>query len=72
MCNIPYEDNPRFLKSCNVVCPALSDGFCFLTAEVSACGLPVVTTNVGAHSERVIDEKTGILTHLVQIILQIL
>ena len=60
--NIPYEDNPRFLKMCNVVvCPALSDGFCFLLAEASACGVPVIATNVGSHIDRVIDRKTGLL-----------
>ncbi len=61
--NIPYEDNPKFLKMCDlVVCPALSDGFCFLLAEASACGVPVVATSLGAHSERVINGKTGLLT----------
>ncbi len=61
--NIPYRDNPRFLKTCDVVvCPALSDGFCFLLAEASACGVPVVATNLGSHPERVINHKTGILT----------
>ncbi len=61
--DIPYEENPRFLRMCQtVVCPALSDGFCFLLAEASACGLPVVATNLGAHSERVINGKTGLLT----------
>lgn len=60
--NIPCEHNPRFLKTCDViVCPALSDGFCFLLAEASACGVPVIATNVGAHPERVINGKTGLL-----------
>jgi glycosyltransferase involved in cell wall biosynthesis len=61
--NIPYTDNPRFLRTCDlVVCPAWSDGFCFLLAQASACGVPVVATNVGAHSERIINGKTGVLT----------
>lgn len=61
--NIPYEDNPRFLKMCDVVvCPALSDGFCFLLGEASACGISVVASNTGAHLERVIHGKTGLLT----------
>lgn len=60
--DIPYELNPKFLKLCDVVvCPSLSDGFCFLTAEASACGVPVVATNRGAHPERVINERTGLL-----------
>ncbi len=60
--DIQYTDNPRFLKMCNlVVCPARSDGFCFLLAEASACGVPVVATKVGAHSERVLDGKSGLL-----------
>lgn len=61
--NIPYEDNAKFLRMCDlVVCPALSDGFCFLLAEASACGVPVVATSLGAHSERVINGRTGLLT----------
>jgi D-inositol-3-phosphate glycosyltransferase len=45
-----------------VVCPAWSDGFCFLLAQASACGVSVVATSVGAHPERVIDGKTGLLS----------
>jgi len=60
--NISYQDNPRFLTMCDVVvCPALSDGFCFLLAEASACGKPVVATRLGAHVDRVVDGKTGLL-----------
>ncbi|MFQ5941744.1 MAG: glycosyltransferase family 4 protein [Nitrososphaerales archaeon] len=61
--NIHYENNPRFLKMCDlVVCPALSDGFCFLLAEASACGVPTVATNLGSHPERIVDGKTGLVT----------
>ncbi len=61
--NFPHEDNPKFLRMCDVVvCPALSDGFCFLLAEAAACGVPTVATNSGSHSERVIDGKTGLLS----------
>ncbi|MFY3742035.1 MAG: 1,4-alpha-glucan branching enzyme [Candidatus Nitrosomirales archaeon] len=60
--NIPYQDNPKFLTMCDlVVCPSLSDGFCFLLAEASVCGKPVVATRLGAHVDRVVDGKTGIL-----------
>ncbi|MFZ0514345.1 MAG: glycosyltransferase family 4 protein [Candidatus Nitrosopolaris sp.] len=60
--NIPYEKNPEFLRMCDlIVCPAVADGFCFLLAEASACGRPVIATNVGAHKERVVHGKTGYL-----------
>ncbi|MDQ6862667.1 MAG: glycosyltransferase family 4 protein [Thermoproteota archaeon] len=60
--NIPYLKNPEFIRMCDViVCPAVADGFCFLLAEASACGRPVIATNVGAHKERVVHGKTGYL-----------
>lgn len=59
----PYNEVPKFIKLCDtVVCPALADGYCFLVAEASACGVPVVATNVGSHPERIEHGKTGILT----------
>lgn len=61
----PFKEVPRFLSMCDcIVCPAIADGYCFLLAESSACGKPVVATNVGSHPERVINNKTGILTSL--------
>jgi len=58
-----FADVPSFISMCDVVvCPALTDGFCFLLAEASACGKPVVATREGAHPERVIDGVTGVLT----------
>ncbi len=60
--NIPYVKNPEFIRMCDlIVCPAVADGFCFLLAEASACGRPVIATNVGAHKERVVHGKTGYL-----------
>lgn len=63
--NIPYEENPKFLRMCDaIVCPAVADGFCFLLAEASACGCPVIATDAGAHKERVIHGETGYLVRL--------
>lgn len=60
---LEYESIPRFLKVCDVVvCPALTDGFCFLLSEAGACGIATVATNLGAHPERIDDGKTGLLT----------
>jgi glycosyltransferase involved in cell wall biosynthesis len=60
--NIPYEENAKFFRMCDViVCPAVADGFCFLLAEASACGCPVIATDAGAHTERVVHRKTGYL-----------
>ena len=60
--NIPYEENPKFLRMCDlIVCPAAVDGFCFLLAEGSACARPVIATNGGAHPDRIIHNKTGLL-----------
>jgi len=47
-----------------IVCPAVADGFCFLLAQASACGCPVIATDAGAHKERVIPGKTGYLVQL--------
>ena len=61
---VPKKEGPSFLKACDViVCPALSDGFCFLLAEASACGIAVIGTNRGSHKERIQNNKNGILTN---------
>ena len=63
--DIPYDENAKFLKMCDVVvCPAVSDGFCFLLAQASACGVPVVASDAGSHRERVVDGKTGLVAKL--------
>jgi glycosyltransferase involved in cell wall biosynthesis len=59
----PYDEVPKFMGMVDViVCPAISEGFCFMLAEASACGKPVVATNAGAHVDRIVNNKTGILT----------
>lgn len=61
----PYTQVPEFLAAMDVVvCPAFSDGYCFLLAEASAVGKPIVATRAGAHPERVLENKTGILTDI--------
>ena len=55
---------PKFIAMCDlIVCPAITDGFCFLLGEASASGKPVVATNRGAHMERVINAYNGLLTN---------
>lgn len=59
---LEYSNIPNFLKACDVVvCPAITDGFCFLLGEAGACGVSTVATNLGAHKERIDDGKTGLL-----------
>jgi glycosyltransferase involved in cell wall biosynthesis len=61
----PYSEVSRFMAMSDVVaCPALSEGFCFMLAEASACGRPIVATDAGAHPERIVNNKTGILTEV--------
>jgi glycosyltransferase involved in cell wall biosynthesis len=58
-----FSFNPHFYKMCDViVCAALSEGFDFMLANASACGTPVVATNCGAHPDRVVNNKNGLLT----------
>lgn len=59
----PHREVPRFLAMTDVVvCPALADGFCFLLEEAAVAGKPLVATNAGAHPERIVHGKNGILT----------
>ncbi len=58
----PFDEVPLFYNTCDaVVCPAIVDGYCFLTAEASACGRPLVVTNGGSHPERVLHNETGLV-----------
>ncbi len=61
---IPRNGTTSFMDACDaVVCPALSDGFCFLLAEASSCGVPVIGTNLGSHAERIQNDINGILVN---------
>jgi glycosyltransferase involved in cell wall biosynthesis len=58
-----FSFNSHFYKMCDlIVCPAISEGFDFMLANASACGTPIVATNCGAHPDRVINGKNGLLT----------
>jgi glycosyltransferase involved in cell wall biosynthesis len=58
-----FRFNSHFYKMCDlIVCPALSEGFDFMLANASASGVPIVATNCGAHPDRIINEKNGLLT----------
>lgn len=58
-----FNFNPHFYKMCDVVVsPSFSEGFNFMLANASACGVPVVATSCGANPERVVNGKTGLLT----------
>ncbi len=59
----PFNEVPQFYSMCDViVCPALSDGYCFVLGEASACGTPIVATGQGSHPERIVDGKNGFIT----------
>jgi len=59
----PFNEVPQFYSMCNaIVCPALSDGYCFVLGEASACGVPIIATDQGSHPERIIDGKNGLIT----------
>jgi len=58
-----FSFNSHFYKMCDVVvCAAVSEGFDFMLANASACGTPVVATNCGAHPDRIINGRNGLLT----------
>lgn len=58
-----FSFNPHFYKMCDAIaCPALSEGFDFMLANASACGTPIIATDCGAHPDRVINGKNGLLT----------
>lgn len=56
------RDIPRVLRASDVlVCPSLFETYGMANLEAMACGVPVVSTNVGGPAETVADGETGYL-----------
>lgn len=59
---IEYEDLPKHYRSADIfVLPSLSEGLSNVLMEAIACGLPVVTTDVGGNRELIKDRRGGYL-----------
>ncbi len=64
---LPNQELPGILSSADVlVHPSepykdWEEQYGWMLLQASACGLPIIATNIGAISEAVIDKKTGIL-----------
>lgn len=59
---IPHNDVPKYLNKLDIYCaPSLSESFGVAALEASACGLPVVVSNVGGFPEVVKENQTGYL-----------
>ncbi|MCA9253373.1 MAG: glycosyltransferase family 4 protein [Phycisphaerales bacterium] len=59
----PHDEIPSLLQRWQVsVIPSVVESFGVAALESSACGVPVVASNVGGLPETVIHDKTGMLT----------
>jgi len=60
--SIPHSDVHTVHQSLDIaVYPSLIEGYGVSALESSACGIPVIASNVGGHKEVVLHEKTGLL-----------
>lgn len=59
---VPHFEVPIYLRKIDIFCvPSLSESFGVAALEASACGKPVIATNVGGLPEVVRDKKTGFI-----------
>ncbi len=59
---IPQERVPHYMMACDIfTLPSLSEGFGLACLEAMACGLPVVTTDVGGLPDLIKDGENGFL-----------
>ena len=59
---VPHEEVPKYLNSMDIyVAVSVSESFGVAIIEASACGLPVIVSDVGGLSEVVAANKTGLI-----------
>jgi L-malate glycosyltransferase len=59
---IPHSDVPKVLNTFDIYCaPSIAESFGVAVLEASACGLPVIVTDVGGLPEVVMDNETGFI-----------
>lgn len=59
---LPHEEVPRWLAAADLFCLATSnEGRANVILEALACGVPVVTTDVGGSHEVIVDGRDGLL-----------
>lgn len=63
--SVPHDEVPKLLNRFDIFCaPSISESFGVAVIEASACGLPVIVSNVGGLPEVVKDGETGIIVPL--------
>jgi L-malate glycosyltransferase len=59
---VPHSQVPQYMQLIDIfVVPSLAESFGVAALEASACGLPVIASNVGGLPEVVVNGKTGFL-----------